>query len=193
MLSEYILKISPKLLRFYRNFLIDKNFILNNIPENGKLLDFGCGVGIFSFEIGKCKPKLHIYSVDINKRLISLAKKYHQLKNIDYYEASIESLKEKFDCIIVIDVFHHFTLQKQKEFFNLIKKRIKKGGNVILVEPHPDNFFSYFMDTYISKDTPLNISLSEMINKIKSNGFKIKSIESKHRGLVNSYYIVFTK
>lgn len=53
------------------------------IPQEGTVLDLGCGYGVIGIVIAKLNPKLKVYMVDINKRAVELAKLNAKLNNVE--------------------------------------------------------------------------------------------------------------
>jgi len=192
MISEHILKYSPYTLRKIRNCMIDVNYLARNLPIRGKVLDFGCGVGLLSYDIAKKRKNLKIVGVDNNQHLIDLANKYNKLENIEYKCAEISALgDEKFDAIVVVDVFHHIRLEERQAFFELLKKLLNPKGTVIISEPPPTSKFSYFMDTYVSKSWFKLVSSKDMIEMVARNGFKMMDFVGRDfYWIVHSYYMV---
>ncbi len=45
------------------------------IPEQGVVLDVGCGYGAIGITIAKLNPRLRVYMVDVNKEAVKLAKR----------------------------------------------------------------------------------------------------------------------
>ncbi len=45
------------------------------IPDEGVVLDIGCGYGAIGITIAKVNPRLRVYMVDINKEAVKLAKR----------------------------------------------------------------------------------------------------------------------
>jgi 16S rRNA G1207 methylase RsmC len=45
------------------------------IPEEGVILDLGCGYGVIGIVIAKLNPKLEVYMVDINKDAVEIARR----------------------------------------------------------------------------------------------------------------------
>lgn len=78
------------------------NFISKNIKPNSKILDLGCGPGLFDFELGKLGHK--ILGVDFNIESINYANKNKKLDNIKYvYENYLEKdFNGKYDVILMI-------------------------------------------------------------------------------------------
>ncbi|HIP85061.1 MAG TPA: class I SAM-dependent methyltransferase [Pyrodictium sp.] len=45
-----------------------------DVPEEGLLLDLGCGYGVIGIVFAKLYPKLRVYMVDVNSRAVELAR-----------------------------------------------------------------------------------------------------------------------
>jgi len=45
-----------------------------DVPEEGLLLDLGCGYGVIGIVFAKLHPRLRVYMVDVNPRAVELAK-----------------------------------------------------------------------------------------------------------------------
>ncbi len=55
------------------------------LPEEGNILDWGCGYGVIGIVAAVCHPKLRVWMVDVNERAIALARrnaKAYGLKNV---------------------------------------------------------------------------------------------------------------
>jgi len=75
------------------------------LPENGCVLDMGCGYGAVGIAAAKFNPKLHVVMVDLNERAVRLAKRNIELNHI--YNAEVrkghlyEPVKDMlFNCIL---------------------------------------------------------------------------------------------
>lgn len=98
----------------YKNRMLDTiNLIKENPNSQFKLLDVGCGIGIYSINISKRFPNCTVFGFDIseeqidytNKKLMSL-----NLKNrCKFFVADTENfnLNQKFDYIICTELLEH--------------------------------------------------------------------------------------
>lgn len=104
--------------------------------RNHKVLDFGCGDGVLTWEIEKAGAQG--YGVDSSEIAIQFARKKHRLlgtKAIFHcescYETSFES--NHFDAIISTDVIEH--VQDPVRFLKEIHRVLKKDGIAIMTTP----------------------------------------------------------
>lgn len=75
------------------------------LPDEGTILDLGCGYGPVGIVAATIKPKLQVYMTDVNERAVWLAKKNvrkNQLKNVKVKRGFLYTPVEnmKFDAIL---------------------------------------------------------------------------------------------
>ena len=78
-------------------------YIIKNIPENGTLLDIGCGSGTIGVTCAYERSDIQVTAVDISPEALKIAKlnaENYQLKNINFFESNLFSnVDSKFDFI----------------------------------------------------------------------------------------------
>ncbi len=52
------------------------------LPENGRVLDVGCGYGVIGITVAKLNPKLIVYMTDINPLCVKITKINAKLNNV---------------------------------------------------------------------------------------------------------------
>lgn len=103
--------------------------ILQNLPNNCKLLDFGCSSGrLLSGLVSTQK----CFGYEINKRASKKAKE----KGIKILKYRDLNKKINFDVILLVDVFEH--LQKPTLVLTKLIKMLKHKGYLILVTGNAD-------------------------------------------------------
>lgn len=78
----------------------------SKLPEEGKILDLGCGYGMIGIAAAKRSPKSKIILIDINKRATKLAienVKMNRIKNAEVRQGNLYEpvADEKFDAILL--------------------------------------------------------------------------------------------
>lgn len=115
------------------------------IPKKGKILDLGCGEGIFTNYLGLSSPLRNIIGIDLDETRIKKAN--HGVKNVAFfYGDAIKYEMPRVDCIIMFHLLHHLSSLKDQE--NLIKRcseNLPKDGRLIIVEVEPKFSLKYFL------------------------------------------------
>jgi len=119
--------------QYFKN-LIEK--LKNYLPEKGKMLDIGCGVGIF-MDIMK-ENGWDVYGQDISP----FAVEYCEKKGYKVFKGNLSDIKisEKFDLITMLDVIAH--IENPVSYIKICAKLLKPGGYLIIKTPyHPPSLF----------------------------------------------------
>ncbi len=99
--------------------------------RNGKVLDLGCGKGLF----GKYKPKgVEVYGLDVDSGAIRDAKKFEKAKKADLNK-KLPFKSGFFDAIFAKDVFEH--LIEPWKLAAECNRVLKKGGKILAIVPSP--------------------------------------------------------
>ena len=137
------------------------NILLNTLklPENGNVLDIGCGKGNFLLAFSQKFPKWSLNGVEASRNALSFAKK--KLLNADLREGLFTNgiFDKKFDLIVALDVFEH--LEEPIEFLNTIIPNLKDDGYLFLDVPNfklnPADLFVFDHLTHFTKETLYNL------------------------------------
>ncbi len=128
---------------FVKIYLMPKiNFVVDIAKrKGGKVLELGCGYGYLSLELAR--NGLDVLGVDLSPKSIEIAKQFAKENTfketfglLKYKCADIISMTledESFDSIIFFSTLHH--MPDLNQLFPRLQKALKKGGNLIIVEP----------------------------------------------------------
>jgi len=112
---------------------------LKNIPPHSKILDIGCGEGVFV----NCawRNGYDIYGLDLSEEMIKIAQsQYPHLKNRFFLGTLSNFLKnypeEKFDIITMFELIEHLT--DPLTFLREVKDLLKPKGKIIISVPNRD-------------------------------------------------------
>lgn len=123
-----IFKLLHKIHKLHLEYILK---ISNGIFKK-RILDVGCGGGIFTEMM--FKEGAIVYGLDINSKLIDIAKKHAKNENISikYLHESIRchmlKNKEEYDIVTCMEVLEHTS--NWQEMVTLCLKLVKSGGNV---------------------------------------------------------------
>ncbi len=112
---------------FYKHFLSHK-------PGN-KILDLGCGDGLFIHELLKSYSPEIVVLVDGSQEMLNAAKgRLKDYSNIQYVQASFQELPTKdhlsknFDFIYSSLAIHHLSLEEKRDLYAYIYDHLSSGG-----------------------------------------------------------------
>lgn len=119
------------------NRRVDYLISLGGIKPGKKVLEVGCGTGIFTEKLAATGAE--IFAIDISPDLLSKAENKIKRANVVFKIADLENLpfeSESFDCVVGVSVLHHVDIKKAiKE----IKRVLKKSGKMVFSEPNMIN------------------------------------------------------
>lgn len=157
--------------------------------EDIVILDAGCGTGSLAIEIKQEKSTTTIYGVDIDPKIISIAKKKANKKNlaINFEVSPIQKLPFKDKSIDIVYsslVFHHLSQKIKIEALKEIHRTIKDNGYFLLADfGKPKNKLpSLSWLTMIFEEGYDNYK-GNLPKMIKDSGFKNVEIVSYKRNI----------
>ncbi len=157
------------------------------LPEEGRILDVGCGFGLFAAYFGQTQPRRRIVGVDPAARRVELARKVaaslalrdHTFVVGDVRDAAIEGT---FDAIYVLDVMHHLPAEDQAQVLERLRSLLVTGGILLIkdvtTEPRFGLFFTEALDRLmVGWNEPLAYRHHrEWGQMLASLGFKVRMV-----------------
>lgn len=108
--------------------------IIPLVPEEGTIIDLGCGYGILSNILGVLSDKRHVIGIDFDTSKISIAQR--GVANVSIRHADIRhSDIPPADCIIIVHVLHHLpNSMAQEEVLRACVRKLAPRGKLIITE-----------------------------------------------------------
>lgn len=133
---------------FYKNYFeVEKNHWLMRVrrmivrdtlsryidrkPKTIKVLDFGCGSGIFVEELANAR--YHSYGVDISEEAVKFGKLQGR-KNLEVLDSHKVNFPDNtFDAVVTLDVLEH--LEDEEWALKEMERILKPGGVLVVMVP----------------------------------------------------------
>lgn len=136
--------------------------------------EVGAGGGYFTFKLShRVGPEGKIYANDIKKSVLETIEEKSEeenLKNISVVYGEIEDPlfpEKELDMIVMMMVYHD--LEKPVIFFRNLKKYLKPGANVVIIERDPDRWGKGW-DHFMTKD--------EILDSVKNSDYELMRLET---------------
>ena len=156
--------------------------------KSKKILEVGCGTGIFTEAIAKTKNT--IYAIDISNELLLLAKKRIKVKNVFFKIADAHKTNFRnrfFDFIVGSSVLHHLEVGRSlKEFYRILNF----GGKMIFTEPNMLNpqvalernipFIGKLASNSVSETAFIRWRLKRQLKEVGFKNIKIRPFDFLH-------------
>ncbi len=134
---------------FRTKFLAMMNLLL---PEQGRILDVGCGFGLFSVYFALVGKRRQLTGVDPNARRIAMAQRCAAHVGVAgrtrYHAGTAASLPRPgepdgapYDAIYLLDVLHHVPPTEQEPLLLALRERLAVGGTLLVKDVTTDRRF----------------------------------------------------
>ena len=118
----------------------------SRLPREGKILDLGCGHGLFSLAAGLYSPGREIVGIDHDIERVQLGTRAVQdLPNVHIQTGNITqppSASRPYSGIAIIDALHYFDPQKQESILQKAYELMESGGTLLVREVDPEGGFA---------------------------------------------------
>lgn len=152
------------------------SFCLKKNPK--RILDAGCGIGMYSLLLGKMFAKAKVIGGDIDKYKLQSCKtiaKELNMENVEFEYLNITKTSNKatYDLAVCIDVLEH--IHDYELVLRNFSKLLKSGGYLYIHVPQPNQqrIFNSLKNWHHEDHAREGITKSELENKLKKLGFKI--------------------
>lgn len=156
------------------------------VPQEGFIIDLGCGYGIFSALLGLLSSQRRVLGIDLDEYKISRVPR--GLSNVDFKLADIKSIDlPAADCILLVHVLHHLNSYQEQEILIIsCLEKLKVGGRLLIAEIDRKPWWKLILTQIADRilynfNKPLYRFPKEMLSMLQVLPLEIKT-EIMHQG-----------
>ena len=153
------------------------------LPARGRVLDVGCGFGLFSLYYAITQPGLTLDGLDRNPRRIGMARAAATrlgLANVRYEVDDARHFRGggPYDAAYMLDIVHHIPPDSVKPLLEQLAKALPAGGRLLLkdVDSRPawKRWFTHALDLAMDPRTPVHYwPAEELSDLLEEVGFRV--------------------
>ena len=153
------------------------------LPRQGRVLDLGCGFGLFSLYYASVLPGIEIEGVDLNPRRIAMAEKAAarlRLANAHYEVGNATEFRggRLFAAAYMLDIIHHVQPHAVPPLLSALRRCLPPGGRLLVkdVDTHPivKRWFTWALDRAMAPRTPVHYwSADALSGALADAGFTV--------------------
>jgi cyclopropane fatty-acyl-phospholipid synthase-like methyltransferase len=157
------------------------------LPSRGRVLDLGCGFGLFSLYYASAYPALTLEGFDRNARRIEMARAAARrlgLANVRYEVGDVMDYRgggrggERFDAAYMLDIVHHIPEDAVRPLFEQVAKTLSAGGRLLVKDvdrrPAYKRWFTHALDRVMDPRTPVRYwGVEELQALLEDVGFEV--------------------
>jgi 2-polyprenyl-3-methyl-5-hydroxy-6-metoxy-1,4-benzoquinol methylase len=157
------------------------------LTDEGRILDVGCGFGLFAAYFGQTHPRRRIVGVDPDARRIGIARDMTARLGLGEHSFLVGDVRDApidgpFDAAYVLDVMHHLPVGDQLRVLRRLRDLLVPGGMLLVkditTEPRSGLLFTEALDRLmVGWNEPLSYrhhrEWGDMLTEL---GFKVRMV-----------------
>jgi SAM-dependent methyltransferase len=157
-----------------------------------RILDAGCGQGVFAMEIAKAHPEAQVTGIELDPTLVeranAIAKRAH-IDNVHFEVGDVTKLEyeSEFDLVVSVDNLEH--VEDDVTAMKGLLRALKPGGRAVVHTPGYERRWFVF-GRRVNFDVPGHVRpgyrTSELVERLRNAGFDLSSCQSTY-GIVETF------
>ncbi len=153
------------------------------LPARGRVLDLGCGFGLFSLYYATVRPGLELEGLDLNARRIAMARAAAArlgLANVRYGVGNVIDFRgaQVFDAVYMLDIVHHIGEEAVRPLLERVAKCLPTGARLVIKDvdraPAWKRWFTHALDKLMDPRAPVRYWSGEELGALlETVGFRV--------------------
>ena len=153
------------------------------LPRRGRVLDLGCGFGLFSLYYASVHPSIEVEGIDLNARRIAMARDAAArlgLTNVRYEVGNATEFRggRAFDAAYMLDIIHHIPPDTVRPLLDQLLRVLPVGGRLLIKDvdssPAWKRWFTHALDRLMDPRAPVRYwSAAELQGLLEEVGFTV--------------------
>jgi SAM-dependent methyltransferase len=153
------------------------------LPEEGPVLDIGCGFGLFSLYYAATGPRRLLRGLDLDPRRVAQARRASArlgLDNVVYDTGDARHFKGDAEvcAAYMLDIVHHVPPASVPPLLRALRRSLPVGGRLLVKDvdtrPAPKRWFTWLLDRAMAPATPVHYWSAEALSQaLTEAGFAV--------------------
>jgi SAM-dependent methyltransferase len=154
------------------------------LPDEGPVLDIGCGFGLFSLYYAASGPRRFLRGLDRDGRRVALARRAAWrlgLDNVAYSEGDARDFKGDGEAAgaYMLDIVHHIPRQTVPPLLAQLRRCLVPGAPLLVKDvdtrPAHKRWFTWLLDKGMAPRAPVDYwSADELQGALETAGFRVR-------------------
>lgn len=155
--------------------------VLPLVPTEGRLLDVGCGSGLWLSYLALERPRLELHGIDPDARKLALAAT--SSARLDLRQGSVEDVApEAFDCVTILDVLCLVSDELKGTMLRACYRALAAGGTIVVKDADTRPWWKY-------APTALEELVAVHVMRMTLGRPKFQSLDALVGGLENAGFV----
>ena len=154
------------------------SYIARNVIRgegSGKILDYGCGVGLLVRHLKRCLPDMQVDGYDISTS--SLERIDPDLRKQGVFTSELGVLGYDYDVMVVANVLHHVRSEERHSLIAEAASHLAPGGKMVIFEHNPLNPLTKWAVSHCPFDEGVALLPANEVRSLCSNHFRIRQTD----------------
>lgn len=153
------------------------------LPTRGRVLELGCGFGLFSLYYGTVRQELQFEGLDLNPRRIAMAQVAARRlgrANVHYTVGNVMDFRgtQPYDACYLLDIVHHTPEDAVRPLLEQVAKTVRPGARLLIKDvdrlPTYKRWFTHALDKLMDPQTPVHYWAVEDLQRLLQDvGFSV--------------------